>query len=275
MQEIDPLVPDSVRFPLEDAVALAGVRMFPTTFAYMAALAVLQGYTEIRITGVELSATEYQYQKEGYLFWFGFLRGRLGAANVDSAILHQGVNIFETPLYGYEGNFALGADYFAERARSHDGAWQAADRNLKNLSKAIRRAVEHCEFEYVRTLTLEFQTAAMNAGELAGALAEAERYQAFGDRYADRGGFEAAAATGQQAGEEGKPLTWHYGGQIEYVWNVWKQTKAPQAANQLLLLIDKMSQCAYDTGAQLGKYKENLGYIVKYDGMVQANGGTK
>ena len=78
MQEQDPRVRDSVRYPLEDAQALAGVQMFPTTFAYMAALAILQGYTEIRIFGVELSASEYQYQANGYLFWFGFLRGRLG-----------------------------------------------------------------------------------------------------------------------------------------------------------------------------------------------------
>ena len=37
--------------------------------------------------------------------------------------------------------------------------------------------------------------------------------------------------------------------------------------------IEKMGQAAYDTGAALGMYKENLSYLMKYDEMVQANGG--
>ena len=104
-------------------------------------------------------------------------------------------------------------------------------------------------------------------------MAEAERYHTFGNRYADRGGFEFAAATAQKNGEEKKPLSWHYGGMIEYVWNIWKQSNSKQAANQLMGFIEKMGQAAYDTGAALGMYKENLSYLMKYDEMVQANGG--
>lgn len=275
MQAVDPLVPNSVRYPLEAAQELAGVQMFSTSFAYMAALAILQGYEVIKIYGVELSASEYQYQANGYLFWFGFLRGRLGATNVDSAVLHLDKNIFNVPLYGYEGSFTFGENYFSDRVKVLDGDWTASEKNLQNLKKAIERAAEKSEYDKVQGLTMQYQGAAITCGELAGALAEAERYQTFGNRAADRGGFEFAAATAQKQGDEKKPIVWHYGGMIEYVWNVWKQSKSIQAENQMLELIEKMGKSAYEMGAMLGMYKENLAYLIKYDEMVQANGGSK
>ncbi len=274
MQEVDPLIPDSVCYPLEAAKKLAGVNMFSTTFAYMAALAILQGYEVIKIYGVELSASEYEYQANGYLFWFGFLRGKLGD-NVDSAVLYLDKNIFDVPFYGYEGSFSFSADYFSNRVNVLDSEWGASERNLQNVKRAIERAVHNNEYEKAQSLVIRYQTAALACGELAGALAEAERYKAFGDRSADRGGFEFAAATAQKNGEEKRPLIWHYGGMVEYVWNIWKQTKSAQAANQMMGFIEKMGQCAYDTGANLGMYKENLFYLVKYDEMAQANGGKK
>lgn len=274
MQNMDHLVPDSVRYPLEAAQELAGVKMFSTTFAYMAALAVLQGYTEIRIYGVELSASEYQYQANGYLFWFGFLRGRLGAENVDSAVIHLDKNIFNVPLYGYEGSFTFG-DYFNNRSQSLEAEWKAAEKNLQNTKQAIEKAIFKNEADKVQRLTMDYQTAAISCGELAGALSEAERYQTFAERDVDRGGFEYSAAKTQKQGEEKKPIVWHYGGMIEYVWNVWKQTKNAQAEAQLRELIGKMGSAAYEMGALLGAYKENVSYIVKYDDMVQANGGLK
>lgn len=272
MQERDPRVPDSVEYPLQAAKDLAGVQMFSTTFAYMAALAILQGYEEIRIFGVELSASEYQYQANGYLFWFGFLRGRLGVENVDSAVLYLDKNIFTAPLYGYEGNHALSSDYFKERTQQLDGSWKTAEKNLQNIKKAVIRAIGGNEYDKVKSLVNDAQFAAILTGEHAGALAEAERYSTFGDRYADRGGFELQAATAQKNGEEKKPLVWHYGGMIEYVWNIWRQTNSKEAVKQMSALIEKMVDSAYDLGAILGMYKENISYINKYDDIVQAGG---
>jgi hypothetical protein len=274
MQERVPRVPDSIAYPLDEAQARAGVQMFTTTFAYMAALALLQGYEIIKIYGVELSASEYEYQANGYLFWFGFLRGRLGVDNVDSAVLHLNQNIFHAPLYGYEGNYAFGADYFRERAQSLESQWKAAEKNAKNIQKAIERAVNNNEAEKVVQLTRDYQEVMTTAGEYAGALAEAERYAAFGDRYADRGGFELSAATAQQEGEYKKSLMFHAGGKVEYVWNVWKQVPNKNSVSQLMMFIGQMAQAAYDTGAQLGKYKENIGYMMKYDSIVKAGGAV-
>lgn len=274
MQERDERVPDSIAYPLDEAQALAGVQMFTTSFAYMAALAILQGYEVIKIYGVELSASEYEYQANGYLFWFGFLRGRLGTQNVDSAVLHLDKNIFHAPLYGYEGNYAFGKDYFIERAKTLEIQWNAAEKSAKNIQKAIERAIENNTAEKVTRLVQDYQEAMTNSGEYAGALAEAERYAAFGDRYADRGGFEFAAATAQQEGEHKKSLMFHAGGKVEYVWNIWRQVPNKNSVSQLLMFIGQMAQAAYDTGAQFGKYKENIGYIMKYDEVVKAGGAV-
>lgn len=274
MQEIDPLVPDSQRYPIEDAQALAGVQMFPTTFAYMAALAILQGYEEIRIFGIELSASEYEYQANGYLFWFGFLRGRLGSQNVDSAVLYLDKNIFTVPLYGYEGNHALGVEYFQQRAALLDAEWQSSEKNAKNIRKAINKAMENQEYEKVKTLSLDFQSAMLRSGENAGALSEAERYTSFGDRYADRGGFEFAAASAQKEGEAIKPYIWHYNGQLEYVWNIWRQNGGKVGMDQVIHFVDLMGHAAYETGARFGAYTENIGYILKYDEIFWAGGAV-
>jgi len=274
MQDVDPDVPDSVRYPLEAAQELAGVKMFSSTFAYMAALAVMQGYEKVDIYGVELSASEYQYQAQSYLFWFGFLRGRLGN-NVSSAVTFLNKNIFTVPLYGYEGNFSLGSDYFSERAKIHDAEWNSAEKNAKNIKKALDKAIERFEADDVKRLVIDYQAAMINGGEIAGRQSEAERYAKFGDRYADRGGFESAGARAQIDGEAKKPMIWHYGGMIEYTWNVWRQTKDRRAGEQMAKLIDTMGAIAYETGALLGTYKENIEYINKYDAMNLANGITQ
>jgi hypothetical protein len=273
MQEIDAQVPDSVRFPLDEAKELAGVQMFPTTFAYMAALAILQGYEEIRIFGVELSASEYEYQANGYLFWFGFLRGKLGADKVDSAVLYLDKNIFNVPLYGYEGNYALGKDHFAQRAALLDAQWQSAEKHAVNMMKSIERAIEN-DINKIPDLVREYQTAVQTCGEYAGALSEAERYMQFGDRYADRGGFEFAGASAQQKGEESRIAMYGKVGLIEYLWNVYKQTNNPQAANQLMQQIQQYGKLAEETGALLGVYRENISYIVRYDEAMKANGNA-
>lgn len=272
MQEVDDHVPDSVRFPLEEAKKLCGVQMFPSTFAYMSALAILQGYDEVRIFGVELSRSEYEDQANGYLFWFGFLRGRLGVENVDSAVLHLGRNIFDAPLYGYEGNYVFGVQYFQERAKQHDGNWIAADKNARNLRKAIEKAAERNDFEKVHQLVNDFHPAMMQCGEYAGRQAEAERYMLFGDRYSDRGGFEFAAATAKGDVELKENLIYIWLGKVEYTWNVWKLTGNPQGLQQMMMFLGSMAAAAEEVGALYGVVKENIEYINKYDGVVRAGG---
>lgn len=74
-------VHNSVRYPFEEIEErFAGtvmwgdkpVRPFTCTLDYLMALALYEGYEEIRIIGVEMSYnTEYLYQKPGMAFWLG------------------------------------------------------------------------------------------------------------------------------------------------------------------------------------------------------------
>ena len=40
----------------------------------------------------------------------------------------------------------------------------------------------------------------------------------------------------------------------------------------MITLIEKMGAAAYDLGAMLGMYKENIGYLMKYDAVSKAGG---
>jgi hypothetical protein len=271
MQELDPDVPDSVRFPLEHAIEIAGFRYFTATLAYTAALAILQGYTQVDVFGVELDAnTEYTSQAECWRFWVGVMIGK----GIDVR-LHSGRKLFEATLYGYEGAFAFGSEYFKERAARYDSEWTHAEKSLQNIKKALMRAVENNEYEKTQRLFNDLQSAATATGSVAGKLAEAERYATFGDRYADRGGFEYAAAKAQRDGEEKRVEMLHSGGIVEYLWNAWKATKTPQAQSQMVRFIERYASLAYDTGALHGIYTDNLEYMGKFDDMVKNNGGMK
>lgn len=272
MQAVDPLVPDSVRYPIEDALKLAGAEMFTTTFAYMSALAILQGYGQVEIYGMGLSSSEYDYQKFGYAYWMGFLRGRLGADNVVNTITHNDVDLFSSPRYGYEGNYTFGAEYFAQRATLHDNSWKSAEANLKNLKDGIFKAIEKGDNTKVPSLVQQYQAAAMLSGEHAGALSEAERYQKFGNRYADRGGFENAAALAQREIEPNRIKIYYFSGMVDYVWNVWKQNNNHNAAHQIRIYVEEMGKVAYKTGVMLGMYNENIEYLKKYDAIANAGG---
>lgn len=270
MQGIDYRIPDSVVFPQIEASLLIGMDYFTSTFAYMCAQAVLEKYEQVDVYGVEMSYSEYQYQAEGFRFWIGYLMGAGITVN-----LHSGRKLFDAPLYGYDGNFAFGADHFETRALELARDWDIASAKVGKLKTNIERAVPRLEFDYVVKLTTEYQNAALECGELAGALAEAERYQGFGDRFADRGGFEFAAASAQAQAEPKRVMMYEKVGMIEYVWNIWSQTKRQDAAAQMTKFIGEMGGYAEETGALLGMYHENCKYMVEYDAMVRANGGVK
>lgn len=266
MQEVDPQVPDSVEFPLEEAEKLTGFRYFASTFAYMAALAKMQGYEQVDIHGIELSATEYQYQAECWRFWIGYLKGCM-IVNV-----HSGLQLFEAPLYGYEGNFAFGKEFFEERVRVLEEGWQFAEADAKVKRSVVEKAIAQKAFNALPAYVSAYQVAVQNVGMLAGALAEAERYVGFGDRYADRGGFEFAAATSQRDGEAVRIQMLSKVGLIEFLGNTYKGTKSPQARAVFEQTINEYAKLSEEYGARLGMYQENIEYIKKYDAMYQANG---
>lgn len=106
MQEIDPRIPDSVKYPLDGVLKLAKTlthegnpqRYLRASIAYAIALGIHQGYEGIDIWGVELAhSAEYRSQQNNFAFWVGVATGKGVPVN-----LHCCHGMFDKPLYGYE-----------------------------------------------------------------------------------------------------------------------------------------------------------------------------
>jgi len=101
-------IPSGVAYPLREIQRefLGGFvrgeaameKLFTSTFAYMFALALHQGFRRVEIYGIELSlGAEYEYQREAMAFWIGKASG-LG---VEVWIPEQ-CGLLLAPLYAYE-----------------------------------------------------------------------------------------------------------------------------------------------------------------------------
>jgi len=267
MSELDERVPGCEVYPLKDALGL-GYKQFGMSCAYALALGILKGYERIEVWGIELSATEYQYGMDTWSYWVGFAKGKLG----NNFVLHCGEKLFDAPLYGIEGGTEFEKDYFAKRVIYLDNGWKSKDKVLQNYKKLFEKYISNNEFDKTINLFVDFEKTALEAGEYAGALEEAEKWNK--DIVISRNEFELAAATAQRDGDDKRSLMLHNGGIIDYVCAIWKQSNGDKnAAKQLMSLLDRHLVLAYDTGAYHGKFIENQSYIMKYDDLVLANGG--
>ena len=100
------LVKHAVQFPLEP-LRLSGFRMYATcTFAYQIMLAVLDGFAEIGLWGVDLflgSPRERTVERACVEYWLGFAEGRGVKIVADSRLAHHRSDW----LYGYDYNAEL------------------------------------------------------------------------------------------------------------------------------------------------------------------------
>lgn len=72
-----PDIPTSVRYPIERAIELTGRDYFTSSIAFMIALAIMEGFEEIGIYGVNLAiGGEYTHQKPNCEWWIGIAEGR-------------------------------------------------------------------------------------------------------------------------------------------------------------------------------------------------------
>lgn len=84
MQEIDPTIPKSVRYPLEELTEVFGLEdpltgqrhgYFTSSIAYMLALAIHERPDEIRLFGIKMSSPmEYAHQRSGCEYYLGWAR---------------------------------------------------------------------------------------------------------------------------------------------------------------------------------------------------------
>jgi hypothetical protein len=112
MQDVDVEVPNSKKYPLDEALRLTEnvlqkgkndqglkpIEFFTFTGCYMVALAILMNYSRILVYGVDLNHTEeYRYQRECFAFWIGYAAGKGISLEIYGAD-----SVFKRPMYGFE-----------------------------------------------------------------------------------------------------------------------------------------------------------------------------
>jgi len=270
MQDVDPRVPNSVRYPLEGVLKLVPYKYLRSSPAMALALAIYLGYQHIELYGSELSSnTEYHYQAINYAFWIGFAHGR--GVNLDMHCWHQE---FYQPIYGYEGELQLDREFFIKCHDEHEIVWKVKDSAYQKIQNKLDKAFIQMKFDRVGELSLTLENVAINTGEVSGAMREAKRYSERTD-HISRQEFERVSAQAQLDGEVAEKTMNHAAGKCEYVWNVWKQTGSVEAKNQLKTFIKEKTGHAFDMGIHLGIFRENLSYMTEYDERVTAAGGTR
>ncbi len=152
----------------------------------------------------------------------------------------------------------------------------AAEKNLANVKKAMERAIDNKDLNKILTLIEGLKSSAQNAGTFAGRQCEAQRFKEAGERPIYRQDFEKRAAQCNRDGEAFNNTMLQALGKIEYVYNAFKQTNGhAQAAMQLKIFMGEMTKAAYDLGAHMGAFQENMEYIHELDKKIQAAGGRK
>jgi hypothetical protein len=94
-----PQFPNSVTLPIQRLIDLNGKDYFSSSIAYMIALAIADGFTHLRIFGVDLIVgDEWDYQKPNAEFWIGVASGKGMIVGIppESALCKQ------TWRYGYQ-----------------------------------------------------------------------------------------------------------------------------------------------------------------------------
>ncbi len=98
MQKKHPDIPCSVEYPLQDVIDAYGDYL-TNSISYMVALAILEGFEEIGIYGVDMSTdSEYGHQRPSCEYWVGVARGRGITVNI-----HPQADLLKARfLYGYD-----------------------------------------------------------------------------------------------------------------------------------------------------------------------------
>jgi hypothetical protein len=98
MQEVDPLIPTSVRYPLASVSGFFG-GYYTSTAAYMLALALYEQVDQIGMLGIYMDKEpEYSAQRPCVEYYLGVMKGMGGT----KLVLPEDCTLAEAPLYAYD-----------------------------------------------------------------------------------------------------------------------------------------------------------------------------
>jgi hypothetical protein len=112
MVPLQQIVPNATGFPMNEMVAEFGDSFFTSSFAWMMALAIMQGATEIALYGIDMaSRNEYILQRPGFFFF----RYQAEKRGIKVSAPHES-DIMQSPaLYAYVDSTPFGRKIAARR----------------------------------------------------------------------------------------------------------------------------------------------------------------
>jgi hypothetical protein len=114
MEQVWEDIPTSVRYPRSEIVSSLGFDYFTSSMAYMLALAIYQGYQEVRLYGIDMAAdSEYRHERPCLEFWLGYAHAR-GI----SIIFPEDCPILKGKDYGH--TVQLSSTFVNKMLRMHD-----------------------------------------------------------------------------------------------------------------------------------------------------------
>jgi hypothetical protein len=262
------------------------IREFTCSPAFALAAAIYQGYKRIEIYGVELSSnTEYHYQQGNFKYWLGVAAGRGIEVDIHSTM-------FDTPLYGYEGEVFLPYETFTDRI-AELAQWVDEKRGKfiaakKTTDAALKEFANGDNTKQLLPAVIETITHAHHLGEIDGAVQENQRYIDKADAMKAQGGefvfsrqeFEASAArlnaeiadvTGQIQAMKGQ-LDIYHGSIVNAAKGSPKRDKILTGYRALL---DNFIAAHNAKGLLTGAQAENYRYMSRLDAGIKAAGGVK
>lgn len=284
MQDVDPEVPNSVRYPLDEinAELLGDFRQgrelversyFTSSISQALALAIYLDYPYIKMLGIEMASdTEYQYQRDNLAFWVGLALGR--GIKVD---MLTGDAIFKRPLYGYEGEIEQRPEKFEQRAE--ELALEIAE--IQELvGSANARLTEVWGNGSMPKKIEELATLAARLGYLEGRHKETSRYldkvaqmvAETGFGFIDRNEFEGTAAQAHRDGEQFKAAAHYTAGILNVGLHHYYKNHDPAYLPQIGTLIQQHVDSQYNAGTCKGIHDENWHYTRQLDESVRAAG---
>jgi len=285
MQEQYEDVPRAQRYPIEEVLKL-GQRYLTSSAAYAIAFGIVEGYQRIEIYGVAMDTnTEYAHQRPGVAYWVGMAEGH--GVDVD---FHG--NLFDCPLYGYEGNIKFPYSFFDQRLKEIAGPLKTAFDAYNNACEKSNALVVgylnngQNDKELITLLQKQSELGA-NYGLQRGAEQEIKRYKgkadvqinATGDHLFSRQEFEFSAATFIKyrdvaiinATELGKKCQQ----QFDLVRSTGNRAKRKNRMEQFTAIVAKYIQESIKVGMFDGAAKENRHLMSKLDELILMAGGSK
>ncbi len=294
MQEEYPEVPKAKAYPLQQILDMLGGdpnHFLSSSVPQAMALAAWLGcYDRVEIYGVAMETnTEYQFQREGVAYWYGYLKGR----GIDVYFADE---TFRAPLYGYEGEVVIKYERFGERIaelkpkiEELSGKYLAGKTALEHLMKAFgadsSKANEDKLFEAVQVV----RTLGEQLGMLDGMMQENERYKEKADKMREasagefvfsRQEFEGAAKTLIDKANAAAMELNSAGTKLDIIHSNVRSAAKGSPKREKLLQVYYSAVAAYmninnAAAVYRGAANENFGYMAYLDKHIRAAGGTK